>query len=466
MAVRFSDDQILQATGAERLQHGPRSSYGAVCTDTRQLSQGCLFVALVGERFDAHQFLADAVKNGAVGLVVQKGKIPGPLPEGCAVFLVENTLTALGALGRFHRERFKIPVGAVTGSNGKTTTKELVASILEMRGPSLRTAGNLNNEVGVPLTLFGLEPRHVAAIIEMGMNHKGEIARLAQIAKPDAGLITVVQPAHLEGLGSIEGVAEAKGELFHNLPPHGIAVVNADDPLIVQQAVSSKAKTLTFGRADSSDVRLTAVEPNGKSGLSITVRENGRDWPIALRLIGEHNAMNATGAFALALALGYKPEECVRGLEAAQGYARRLQIYDAPNGVTVVDDCYNANPASMYAALDALTVLAAEGRAVAVLGDMLELGKDELREHVELGRRASDAAQLLAFFGPRSKGGHEVAAKKLGKGSAHFEEIAPLIEWLKPQLKDGDVVLVKGSRGMKLERAVDALVGHATGAGH
>lgn len=464
MAVRFSDDQVVQATKGERLRQGPRSSYGAVCTDTRQLSPGCLFVALAGERFDAHQFVGDAVKNGAAGLVVQKGRLAA-YPEGCAVFEVPDTLAALGALGRFHRERFKIPVGAVTGSNGKTTTKELVAAILETRGPALRTAGNLNNEVGVPLTLFGLEPRHVAAVIEMGMNHKGEIARLAQIARPDAGLITVVQAAHLEGLGSIEGVAEAKGELFFNLPPGGVAVVNADDPRIVRQAVASKAKTLTFGRAEAAEVRLVAVEPNGKSGLGIKVRENGRDWPIALRLIGEHNALNATGAFALALALGYRPEECVRGLEAAQGHARRLQLYDAPNGVTVVDDCYNANPASMQAALEALAVLSAEGRAVAVLGDMLELGKGEGEEHVALGRRASDGAALVAFFGPRSKAGYEVASKKLGAQAAHFEDPAALVAWLKPQLAPGDVVLVKGSRGMRLERVVDALVGHATGGG-
>ena len=465
MAVRFSDEQVMQACGALRTQQGPRSSYGAVSTDTRQLPPGCLFVALVGERYDAHQFVADAVKNGAAGLVVQKGRVMSP-PPGCAVFEVENTLTALGALGRFHRERFKIPVGAVTGSNGKTTTKELVAAILETRGPAHRTAGNLNNEVGVPLTLFGLEPRHVAAVIEMGMNHRGEIARLAQIARPNAGLITVVQAAHLEGLGSIDGVAEAKGELFHNLAEGGVAVVNADDPRIVKQAVSSKAKTLTFGRAEAAEVRLVAVEPNGKSGLSVTVRESGRDWPIALRLVGEHNAMNATGAFALALALGYRPEECVRGLEAAQGHARRLQLYDAPNGVTVVDDCYNANPASMTAALDALTQLSVEGRAVAILGDMLELGADETREHLELGRRASDAAAVVAFFGPRSKGAFEVAAKKLGASTAHFEDVGALVAWLSPQLKSGDVVLVKGSRGMKLERAVDALVGHATGSGH
>jgi UDP-N-acetylmuramoyl-tripeptide--D-alanyl-D-alanine ligase len=465
MAVRFSDDQVVQATGAVRLEQGPRSSYAAVCTDTRQLVPGCLFVALAGERYDAHHFVADAVKNGAAGLVVQRGKLAAA-PPGCAVFEVENTLAALGALGRFHRERFKIPVGAVTGSNGKTTTKELVAAILETRGPALRTAGNLNNEVGVPLTLFGLEPQHVAAVIELGMNHRGEIARLAQIARPDAGLITVVQAAHLEGLGSIEGVAEAKGELFFNLAPGGVAVVNADDPRIVRQAVASKARTLTFGRAEAAEVRLVAVEPNGKSGLGVTVRENGRDWPIALRLIGEHNAMNATGAFALALALGYRPEECVRGLEAAQGHARRLQIYEAPNGVTVVDDCYNANPASMAAALETLGTLAAKGRAVAVLGDMLELGKGEGEEHVALGRRVGDAAALVAFFGPRSKGGFEVASKKLGKSAAHFEDLQALVAWLSPQLKSGDVVLVKGSRGMKLERAVDALVGHSTGAGH
>jgi UDP-N-acetylmuramoyl-tripeptide--D-alanyl-D-alanine ligase len=467
MAVRFSDEQVQQATGAVRTRIGARASYSAVCTDSRSVSPGCLFVALAGEKFDAHEFVQQAAEAGAAGLLVKKGQALKLQATDVAVYEVDDTLVALGALARYHRARFKVPVGAVTGSNGKTTTKELVASILGMRGPALKTQGNLNNEVGVPLTLFELEPRHVAAIVEMGMNHAGEISRLADIARPDAGLITIVQPAHLAGLGTIENVARAKGELFRGLPPGATAVVNLDDERVAQQAKTSTARQLTYGRHERAQVRLTQVRPHGREGLALTVTYQGQPYEVALRLVGDHNAMNATGAFALALALGYSPDECVRGLEAAQAHARRLQLHDAPGGVTVIDDCYNANPASMDAALRTLEQLAAgTGRAVAVLGDMLELGDEEVSAHTQLGVLASERAVVLAFFGPRSKHGYLQAKKKLGGGAVHFEDIEQLKAWLKSELKTHDVVLVKGSRGMRLERAVEAITGHAAGSAH
>lgn len=463
MAVRFSEAQVRDATGARKSGSGGRASFDAVCTDSRQIAKGCLFVALKGERFDAHDFLGQAVSAGAAGVVVETGRAAGLAGQPVTIFEVPDTLRALGQLGRAHRERFSCPIGAVTGSNGKTTTKELIASILQTRGPALKTHGNLNNEIGVPLTLFGLEPRHVAAIIEMGMNHPGEIARLTQIARPDAGLITVVQPAHLEGVGSIEGVALAKGELFEGLPPSATAVVNLDDARVAAQAARAKGPTLTFGRSEGADVRLVAVTAQGRDGLSLSLKAKGTDVSVALRLVGDHNALNATGAFAMGLALGYSVEECVRGLESAQAHARRLQILDGLHDVTVVDDCYNANPASMSAALRTLEVLAANGRPVAVVGDMLELGADEARAHEELGVRVSDSAVLVAFFGPRSKAGWVQAEKKLGARARHFEDVAELTAWLTGELRAGDVVLVKGSRGMRLERVVEALTGDAAG---
>jgi UDP-N-acetylmuramoyl-tripeptide--D-alanyl-D-alanine ligase len=301
------------------------------------------------------------------------------------------------------------------------------------------------------------------------MNHPGEIARLTAIAAPDAGLITVVQPAHLEGLGSIEGVAQAKGELFAGLKPGATAVVNLDDPLIVGQAarIGPGVKKLTFGRAAGADVRLEHVEMHGRDGLAITLSYQGKQWPAALNLIGDHNAMNAAAACAMGIALGFSPNECVRGLEAAQAHARRLEVKDAPGGITVIDDCYNANPASMGVALDALSGLAVESRAVAVLGDMLELGANEAAEHSLIGVKASDQAALIAFFGERMKIAHAQAAKKLKSNARHFTEIEPLVAWLKAELHSGDVVLVKGSRGMKLERVVEALTGSASaGGGH
>lgn len=461
--ARFTDEQVVRATGATRRGNAP-AEFPAVCTDTRALVPGCLFVALQGERFDAHDFLAQAASGGAAGAVVKRGRTLPPLPEGLALYEVDDTLAALGALGHAHRERFRIPVGAVGGSNGKTTTKEMVGAILATRGPALKTEGNLNNEIGVPLTLFRLDSSHVAAVIETGMNQPGEITRLTRVVRPDAGIITVVQPEHLEGLGSIEGVAEAEGEMFRELPPESVAVVNVDDPLIPGQAARSRAKQLTFGRSEKADVRLASVTPRGREGLHLTVRHAGKDWPVKLAFIGEHNALNATGAFALAVALGYTPEECVKGLETAKPYARRLNVVDGLHGTTVIDDCYNANPASMGAALDTLRSLVQPGgRAVAVLGDMLELGPGELEEHTQLGKLAAGKAQLVAFFGPRSRKGHEAAG--LGEGSAHFTEVEPLLAWLMPKLKAGDVVLVKASRGMRLERVVAGLTGTAAPGG-
>lgn len=460
--ARFTAQEVREATSARAVAAGP-AAFSAVCTDTRALVPGSLFVALEGERFDAHQFLDQAARSGAAGAVVQRGKARPSTPAGFALYEVESTLRALGALGRLHRRRFHKPLGAVGGSNGKTTTKEMVGAILATRGPALRTEGNFNNEIGVPLTLFRLEDVHVAAVVELGMNHAGEMARLTAIAEPDAALITVVQPEHLEGLGSLEGVARAEGELFFGLKKGATAVVNLDDPLIVGQAKASGAKSLGFGRHPAADVRLLSVQTRGLEGQTATIRHAEEDHPVRLSFIGEHNAQNATGAFALGIALGFSPAECVAGLEAARPYSRRLNVIEAADGVTVIDDCYNANPASMQAALETLKTLAQGGRAIAVLGDMLELGSGEDEAHRELGERAAAMVQRVAFFGPRTA---KAAAAARGVESRHFTEVEPLVGWLKPQLQRGDVVLVKGSRGMRLERVVAALTGQPAGGAH
>lgn len=465
MTVRFSAEEVVKATGAQVTRRGKVAAFTGVCTDTRALTPGCLFVALKGERFDAHDFLDQAVAGGAAAVMVEDFA-RAPKNEAATVFAVTDTLVGLGRLANAHRSRFNIPIVAVTGSNGKTTTKELVGSILSTRGPALKTAGNLNNEIGVPLTLFNLDETHVAAVIEMGMNHAGEIGRLTRIARPDAGLITIVQPAHLEGVGSIEGVAAAKAELFWGLAKTATAVVNVDDARIVFQAEDVPAKKLTWGRTDGADVRLVSVEPRGRDGQTLKIAARGSAYTVALNLVGDHNANNATGAFALALSIGYSPEECVKGLESAHPHSRRLQIVDAPNGVTVVDDCYNANPSSMTAALKTVADLAKNGRAVAVLGDMLELGSSETREHTDMGPTAASLAALVAFFGPRMKHAHAEAVKTLGDKARHFEDVPSLVAWLTQELKPNDYVLVKGSRGMKLERVVEALTGTSTGGGH
>jgi len=457
----FTHLEVVTATGA-RPTATPAAGMAGVSTDSRTVTPRALFVALRGERFDAHQFLTEVAARGAAGAVVQAGHPRPDVPAGFPLYEVSDTLKALGGLGRFHRRRFRLPLAAVGGSNGKTTTKEMVGAILAVRGPSLKTEGNLNNEVGVPLTLLRLLPEHVAAVVELGMNQPGEMTRLTAMAEPDAALITTIQPEHLEGLGSIEGVAAAEGELFAGLSERATAVINLDDPHLAPQGARARGPRIGFGRGAGADVRLVEVTPRGKSGLALVIQAAGQRWPVSLGFVGEHNALNATGAFALATALGYRPEECVQGLEAARPYARRLNVVEAAGGWTVVDDCYNANPASMAAALDTARALAG-GRVVAVLGDMLELGPGEREDHVALGARVSQVAALAAFLGPKSAW---TAGAALGVESAHFLEVGPLWDWLGPRLRPGDLVLVKGSRGMRLERVVEKLTGVAASGGH
>ena len=471
----FTAEDVARATGAGAPADAP-AEFPAVSTDTRSIPAGALFVALKGERFDAHGFLGEAREKAAGAAVVRRGT---PAVTGLPLFEVDDTLSALGALAAFHRRRFAIPVAAVAGSNGKTTTKEMLASILRARGPALATEGNLNNEIGVPLTLLKLATEHTAAAVEVGMNHPGELARLTEIVRPDAGVVTLVGAEHLEFLKDLDGVADAEGELYRGLVPGAVAVVNADDPRCVAQAerVATGVRRIFFGKSPLADVRLSEVTALGMEGQKICLE--GEEWEggsgrsrldaklqlrrceVTLGFVGEHNAMNAAAAAAVALGLSYTFEEISRGLSSARPYAHRSRIVAGEGGITLLDDCYNASPVSMEAALATLGSLAAasggKGRAVAVLGDMLELGTAEEEEHRRLGRGAVGRVELAAFFGPRSSLAFKEFSRSSPVPSAHFTEIAPLLAWLRPRLAPGDVVLVKGSRGMKLECVVDAL---------
>ncbi len=430
-----------------------------VSTDTRTLSPGALFVALRGDRFDAHDFLAEAAARGAAAALVAEARAGDPcsLPR----LAVPDPLAALGAVAHLHRLRFAIPVVGVTGSNGKTTTREMIAAILATRGPILKTEGNLNNEVGVPLTLFGLDEGHQAAVIELGMSHPGEIARLAAIALPQVGIVTLAAPAHLEGLGTVDAVADAKAELYRGLPEGGIAIANADDARMLKRAQASGRRMITFSAAKGrrGDVVVLEVVSQGEDGLRFVLGIGNREVAVHIPgLVGGHNAANAAAAAAAAIALGCTDREIVRGLAAVRPVGRRLRLETLPSGLRLVDDCYNANPASMSAALRTVTALAAPGgRALAVLGDMLELGAFEAEAHRALGEEAAKAGlAALAAFGPRSRGTAE-AARSGGLEAFHTEELEPLVAWTKAAVRPGDVLLVKGSRGMKLERLVEAL---------
>jgi len=453
---------MVLATGGRFIGTPPAGVVG-VSTDTRRIAVGNCFVALVGERFDGHDFLAEAERLGAACAVVEGGRVrAGPGERRLPLLEVPDTLAALGALARHHRRRFNIPVVGVTGSNGKTTTREMIAAILSARGPVLRTEGNLNNEVGVPLTLFRLGPEHTAAVIEMGMNHAGEIARLTAIAEPRVGVVTNASAAHLHGLGSVDAVASAKAELYQGLPPDGIVVANADDPRMLPKARKTGRQVLTFSveRDRKADVVVLAVEPRGADGQSLILGVGTKEIPVHLALVGAHNAANAAAAAAAAVALGASDREIAAGLAAVHPVGRRLRLERLRSGALLVDDCYNANPASMAAALRTLAELSRGGRALAALGDMLELGEAEGESHRELGRlAASTGLAALATFGPRTALTHQAALEAgLPDGAAfHTEDPAALAAFLRDRLREGDVLLVKGSRGMRLERLVEAL---------
>ncbi len=456
---------VADATGGAISRGGKLLAIDGVGTDSRELRPGQLFVALAGERFDGHAYLAQVAGQGAAAAVVRRGTaLPPGLPETFGIVEVDDTLRALGALGRTHRRRFpRLQVAAITGSNGKTTTKELAGHVLEAAfGPTLRTEGNLNNEIGAPLTLLRLDASHKAAAIELGMNHEGELDRLTRIVEPKAGVVTAVQPVHLEGLGSIEAVARAKGELFRALPRDGVAVANLDDPLVVAEARGSGRKVLGYGQADGADVRLVRIVSHDRRGLAFELSlAGGEPAYVRVPLVGVHNARNACAAVALGLALGGDPSKLLDGLARAKGFSRRLELKEAKVGFTVLDDCYNGNPPSAIAALRTLRELAGTGRAFAVLGDLLELGAFEEAGHRDVGAEAGRAGLAgLVAFGPRSRA---LAAAAVEAGHPkdallHAEDPAEALAWLRARLRPGDLVLCKASRGTRLERIADPLV--------
>ena len=464
--ARFTCYEAASAAGGRWVGAPPGEVLG-VSTDTRQIAPGALFVALRGERFDGHDFVAEALAGGAAAALVDEGWLRGrgagsDLPD-LPMLAVRDTLAALGMLARFHRRRTGIPLVAVTGSNGKTTTRAMLGAILRTRGPALVTEGNLNNEVGVPLTVLALAPEHQRAVVEMGMNHAGEVARLAAIAEPQVGVVTMAGVAHLEALGTVDAVADAKAELYFALPRNGICVANADDARMLRRAQASGRALLTFSvERGRGDVSVLGIAEHGPEGLKFALGIGQREVEISLPLVGLHNAANAAAAAAAAVALGYSDREIQEGLRTVQPVGRRLRVERLPSGVVLVDDCYNANPSSMKAALDTLAALSGEGgRPVAVLGDMLELGPAEEEAHRALGEEASRIARVLALFGPRARRAAEAAAASGFASGAlvHTEDMPALVAFVQEHLRPGDVLLVKGSRGNRLERLVEAVRG-------
>jgi UDP-N-acetylmuramoyl-tripeptide--D-alanyl-D-alanine ligase len=447
---------------------GPDSGFHGISTDSRTLRARELFVALRGPHFDGHAYAIDALRRGAAGAVVERplkdplGESLESTPEGPLTWLrVPDSLAALGALAAEWRSRFDLPVMAVTGSYGKTTVKEMMAAIAASRGEVLATRGNLNNEIGLPLTLFGLDAGHRAAVLELGANHAGEIGRLTAICRPAVGVVTAAGPVHLEGFGSVEGVARAKGELFAGLPEDGVAVINLDDEFApLWREMTGARRSIGFGSAPDAQFCAEQIRQSlDDRGPLLEFRLLTPDGTAmaCLRLPGRHNVTNALAAAAATWVLGWSLDEIVAGLAQVAGVRGRMSLRRARNGALVIDDTYNANPDALRAAIEYATTL--PGACWLVLGDMGELGPATAELHAAAGQLARESGiARLYTYGPESA----AAATAYGEGR-HFTDLAALAAVLEEELP-GDVnLLVKGSRSMRLEKLIERLVGTEEG---
>jgi UDP-N-acetylmuramoyl-tripeptide--D-alanyl-D-alanine ligase len=458
MRVRTSDLlalRHLEFRGREALR-GARIR--GVCTDSRTLEKGDLFVALRGERFDGHAFVRLAFERGAVAAVAERDGVPAGL-EGRPILVVENTLHALWELARRHRERVRIPVIAVAGSNGKTTTKEMIVRVLEERYRVLGTQGNLNNHVGVPLTLLRLRTQHQAAVVEIGTNHPGEVAALCGVVLPTHGVVTNVGREHLEFFGGLDGVAREEGALFAALAGRkgSVAFVNADDPHVAAQAGVLRGRKLTYGfTAPRAELRGRVLQTDQAGRVRFSFRKRGseRETAVSLAVPGLHHASNALAAAAVGLALKVSARAVRSALEGFRPVGKRMEVLDI-EGVVLYNDTYNANPDSTMAALRTLAAAAVEGKRIAVLADMLELGAAGPAEHERIGREAAALGiDYLLTYGTLSRHTHDAASMK---GALHYDQKNMLAEELAELIAPGDAVLVKGSRGMAMEDVVTFL---------
>jgi UDP-N-acetylmuramoyl-tripeptide--D-alanyl-D-alanine ligase len=452
----FTIEDIVRGTRGALLGGDLGIAVTGISIDSRSLGVGEVFFAVRGERLDGHAFLRDAVGRGAACLVIHS--VPDDLPPGVPVVLVDETTKALGRLGAWHRQRFTIPVAAVTGSNGKTTTKEMAAAVLASLGPVLKPESSFNNQWGLPLTLVKLTAEHRAAALELGTNRPGEIAALAEIARPTIAAVTTVSSAHTEFLGSLDDVQREKGALVRAIPADGAVVLNADDPRVLAMAALSSARVWTFSAQDAADVRAAGETSETPDGVDFTLETSEGRRAVRLRFAGRHNVTNALAAAGVGAALGLPLERIAQGLEAARPAKGRC-VWRRCGALRILDDTYNANPVSVRAALDTLSASAGGARRVVVLGDMLELGPIAEAEHRAMGRAVavSGAAEFVGL-GRAARLAVEAAREAGLAESHHAETFEDTVAHLLKRLAPGDAVLVKGSRGMRMERVVDALI--------
>ena len=462
-------NEVLAATNA-KVHSGKLRGNDAIpkiTTDTRKIETGDLFIALRGENFDGAEFAADALQKGAsavlVGAPLSKSVEKALKNAKGAVLTVSDTLAAYQAIAHAWRMKFGVPVVAITGSNGKTTTKDLTAAVLSARGTVCRTAANYNNEVGLPLTLLGMTGGDVAAVVEIGMRGLGQIAALAPVAAPSIGIVTNVCEVHMELLGSIENIAKAKAELVQAIPAGGTVILNADDARVaaMRSLAADGVRVLTYGFGADADVRAEALRLTS-DGSQFMVTWNNERHDYSIPLAGRHNVSNALAALAAGFVLGYTPQEMQTGLQRLAVTKMRYEVHEV-GAWTFINDAYNASPSSMAAALETTANLY-EGRKIAVLGDMLELGDAAEEAHRRIGRRVAELGfAALVTYGPQSRWIHTAAEAAGCPVCCHAETHEAAAEHLRTLLRDGDTVLFKGSRGMKMEAVIALLTGEEAG---
>lgn len=464
----FTAREIAEAV-AGVMTGDPETQFSAVVTDTRKIVPGALFVALKGENFDGADYARQAVEKGAAAVLVSR-ECPAEKTAGLAVVIrAADTLAAYQTIARAYRRYFAGPVLAVTGSNGKTSTKDLTACVLNSTLNTLKTMGNFNNEIGLPLTLLQLDMEHEAAVVEMGMRGLGQIARLAAVAEPAIGIVTNVGETHMELLGTLENIARAKGELIEALPGNGIAVLNGDDKFVA--AMESKAKpgvqVITYGIEQSAAVRALpeSIRAEGfRTRFTVRFAGKEKDYPVELPLAGRHNIYNALAALGAGYALRLDPAEMIGALKNFQGSAQRFECLekavDRLGKLKIINDAYNASPMSMEAALDTLAEISGGSRRIAVLGDMLELGDIAVMAHEKVGRQAAETG--IDFLITRGGMSRHIALGAIGAGLAPekvFEaaDHPAAARKLREFCRGGDTLLFKGSRGMQMDKIIDML---------
>ena len=462
--MTFILEEVLKATGGRLLQGKEKTSFRGISTDSRTVAEGELFIALKGERFDGHQFAIEALKKGAGGVIIEADKVRDIRWNGyrpSAVIAVKDALHALGDIAQERRRRFGTPVVALTGSNGKTTTKEMISVCLETAFPVLKTKGNLNNLVGLPLTLLNLTEQERIVVLEMGMNVPGEIRRLTEIAEPDVGLITNIEGVHLEGMGSLERVREEKGELFRRMRQDGTILVNQDDPRVIDLASEFHGQKITFGIDHPAEVMAKEIRLQEVGGTSFTLMMEGVTMEITLPFLGGHFVPNALSAIAAASLFGIELEKVKEALEHLSPSPMRMEVLRPQEGVTLINDAYNANPRSMELALEILSQMKGKGRGIAVLGDMLELGEYSVEAHQLIGKRIGELSiDFLLALGEEapvlveSAMRHGLDSERARIVESHTETISIL----KKMARDGDWILVKGSRRMGMEKIAEGLM--------